>query len=300
MNALIKYRGFVEAVKTGSITSAADSLNYSQSGISHMISSLEEDFGFPLLNRAKSGVVLTDEGKHIFDLCEKLLETQDQIQGTVEQINGSVIGTIRIGAYYSVLMEWFPRIIEEINKRYPKLDLQIVEGSTDELFDMMHQNTIDAGILSYPVSPDFSFTPLSKDPIVAIMPKGHPLAEKDLLDITDLLPYPFLVEPEHAQGILKEVLESQPAQTSKRLSVRSDYFMLYMIGKGYGIGMVGEMVAKNSPYIEYRHFSKDYHRTIGIAVPNWKPQTIALRSFLGIVRELYQTDSYFAVPTKML
>lgn len=257
-----------------------------------MICSLEEDFGFPLLNRAKSGVVLTDEGRHIYELCVQLLEKQEQISSTIEQIKGSVIGTIRVGAYASVLMNWFPRIVEEVRNRYPRLELQIVEGNADELFHMMLHDTIDVGILSSSASEEFTFIPLYKDPIVAIMERGHPLTEHDYLDIADLLPYPFLVKPEHAQGILKEILNSQTAQTSSSYSVRSDNAMLYLVGKGLGIGVVGEMVACYSPFVDYRRFSKDYHRTIGIAVPNWKPQTTALRTFIEIIRELYQEEDF--------
>lgn len=297
MNVLIKYRGFVEAVKTGSITSAAENLHYSQSGVSHMIGSLEEDFGIPLLNRAKSGVVLTDEGQHIYELCKKLIETQEQINGTIEQIKGSVIGTIRVGAYYSVIRNWFPSIIAEITRRYPALELNLVEGNAQELFDMMHQDKIDVGILSSSASKDFTFIPMYRDPYVAIMPKGHPLTEKEKVEISDLLPYPFLVRQEHAQGILKEILESQTAQTSSRLSVRSDNAMLHLVGKGFGIGMVGEMVAQCEPNVEYRYLVQDYHRTIGFAVPNWKTQTTALRTFIDITCDLYR-EEYFKLPQK--
>ena len=298
MNMLIKYYGFVEAVKAGSISAAAENLHYSQSGVSHMISSLEEEFGFPLFNRAKSGVELTPEGQHIFELCEKLLETQDQINGTIEQIKGSVIGTIRIGAYYSVITNWFPRILEEVNKRYPKLEVQIVEGTAGDLFNKMQHNTIDAGILSSFIPEDFTFTPLHNDPAVVIVPKDHPLTKLDRVEISDLLPYPFMIKPEDTRGIMEEVLQSQPINISGSYFVHSDNSMQYLIGKGFGISIAGEMVATSSPFVDYRPFAKDYHRTIGIAVPNWKPQTTALRSFLEIVRELYQDEQYITVPTK--
>lgn len=297
MNVLMKYRGFVEAVKTGSISAAAEALNYSQSGVSHMIGSLEQEFGFPLLNRAKSGVVLTDAGRQIYALCVQLLEKQEQIDDAAQQLNGTVTGTIRVGAYYSVLMNWFPTIVEHVAARYPQLELQIVEGNAEELFGMMRHNAIDVGILSSSAPEDFSFTPLHRDPVVAIVPKGHPLAARDRLEIADLAPYPFLVKPEHAQGILKELLEAQTFQTSSSYSVRSDNAMLGLVSRGFGIGVVGEMVARASSDVEYRRFRQDYFRTIGIAVPDWKPQTGALRSFIGIVRELYGDAELFSEKT---
>ena len=292
MDLLTKYRGFVEAVKTGSITAAAEALNYSQSGVSHMICSLEKEYGFSLLNRAKSGVALTNEGRRLYDLCVQLLEKQEQITTTVEQISGSVIGTIRIGAYYSVLMNWFPTIIEQVSHRYPQLQLQLIEGNADELFSMMRQNRIDIGILSSSAPDEYLFLPLHQDPIVTILPHGHPLSERDRLDLSDIQMYPLLVKPEHAQGILKNLLESQTEQTISNYSVRSDNAMVGLVGKGYGIGIVGEMVAQHAPDIEYRRFRGDYYRTIGVAIPTWRPVTSALKCILRIIAELYQDDEF--------
>ena len=58
-----KYEAFVKIVEVGSLTRAAEELGYTQSGVSHMISALEEDFGFVLLRRSRAGVQLTEEGR---------------------------------------------------------------------------------------------------------------------------------------------------------------------------------------------------------------------------------------------
>ena len=65
---LKKYRALLEAVECGSLTRAAEKLHYTQPGISHMILSLEEEFGFPLLSRGKSGVTPTPECRELHSL----------------------------------------------------------------------------------------------------------------------------------------------------------------------------------------------------------------------------------------
>ena len=77
MDKHVKYRAFVETVKCGSFTAAANILNYTQPGISRIISGMEEDFGFRLFNRSKSGVSLTEEGKRIYELCLSILEKEN-------------------------------------------------------------------------------------------------------------------------------------------------------------------------------------------------------------------------------
>ena len=58
---LKKYKALVETIDLGSLTKAAEKLNYTQPGVSHMILSLENEFGFPLLIRGKNGVTPTPE-----------------------------------------------------------------------------------------------------------------------------------------------------------------------------------------------------------------------------------------------
>ena len=80
MSNLMKYRAFTEAVKCGSLSAAAAELSYTQPAVSRMISSLEEEYGFLLLNRNKDGVTLTDAGERVFSLCEQILDAEDRLE----------------------------------------------------------------------------------------------------------------------------------------------------------------------------------------------------------------------------
>ena len=145
MDTQIKYKAFVETVNRGSITAAAEALKYTQPGISRMIHALEEEWGIRLLDRNKKGVAPTADGLRIYALCQKLLEDQNCLDQTIAQIKGSMVGTIRIGAYFSVLMNWLPNLLERIGNVHPQLDFQIVEGNAEEQISQLRQNAIDIG-----------------------------------------------------------------------------------------------------------------------------------------------------------
>ena len=72
---LRKYQAFVETVRLGSLTRAAQSLGSTQSRISHILSDLEEEFGLPLLNRSRSGIQLTQAGKLLLPKMQAILST---------------------------------------------------------------------------------------------------------------------------------------------------------------------------------------------------------------------------------
>ena len=72
---LRKYQAFVETVRLGSLTRAAQSLDSTQSRISHILADLEEEFGFPLLSRSRSGIQLTQAGKLLLPKMQAILHS---------------------------------------------------------------------------------------------------------------------------------------------------------------------------------------------------------------------------------
>lgn len=288
----MKYRAFVEAAKSGSLTAAAVSLNYTQPGISHMISSLEQEFGFQLLYRSKSGVSLTEAGKTIFMICQELLERQDTLENTVKQINGTIGGTLRIGSYLSVMMQWMPDLIKEISRRFPELELQLYEGSREEQIQMLKSNEVDVGILSSSAPEGCDFIPVHKDPAVVILPPGHPLCEKSAISTDDLLRYPVLCQPGHSSEVLKGVFGMQYATIKGKLLTRSDQALLRLVKSGVGVGVVGRLVVRETDSVEIRKLSKPYERTVGLVVPQRKAITPALYEFIKVVCEKYQDPEF--------
>lgn len=288
MDNLNCYKALVETVNRGSITAAAEVLGYTQPGISRMIRSLEEEWGIRLLERGRKGITATDEALRLYPLCLSVLEKQGVLDQTVAQIKGSTVGTIRIGGYLSVLTSWIPELLQALREAHPGLEFQVFEGNAEELLQMMRNNEIDVGFLSSSAPEDFQFIPLYRDPIVVVMPEGHPLSKKEKVTPEDLTRYPFLIKPEHAYGTLKDLLHNQSAVAKSAFSVKTDNALLGFVRKGMGIGVVGEMVAKNDETITYRHFDKEYYRILGMAVPHWKPVAPALQTFLREACRMYQ------------
>ena len=101
----IKYRAFIKSIEMNSISKAAEALGYSQPGISHMIESLEKEYGFPLLVRTRDSITPTENGKELLYYCRQIVQNEDALQDTISSINGMLSGTLRIGSFNGLLIE---------------------------------------------------------------------------------------------------------------------------------------------------------------------------------------------------
>ncbi len=290
MPEIMQYRAFVEAAKTGSLTAAAGNLNYTQPGISRLIRLLEKGCGFPLLYRSKKGVTLSENGRHIFDLCQDILNRQDALENTILQISGTVIGTLRIGSYLSVLTNWMPEILRKLAEDYPQLMIQLTEGNREAQLDQLQDNAIDIGILSSSAPESYIFIPLYMDPAVVVLPRGHALCAKEKITKTDLLGFPMLAPPEPHTEVLKNVMGELFAQTKRIYTVKSDHTVIRMVESGLGIGVVGRLVVRNSDAVEIRQLARPYSRRIGLVIPKWRAISPAMKVFISTVCKLYQQE----------
>ena len=128
-----KYEIFLKICETGSFSKAAESLNYTQSGISQMIAGLESELGVKLCARMKKGVVLTDGGNRLLPYIREMVNQKDKLRQAAFNINNKIEGKLRIGTFSSVTALWMPQIVKFFNEKYPQVEIQILDGNYDEI-----------------------------------------------------------------------------------------------------------------------------------------------------------------------
>lgn len=142
---IAKYEIFQTVIELGSLTKASESLNISQSGVSHAISSLEKDLGFSLLTRNKAGIRLTVNGERMLEYIREILQLNEKMLQEAGEIKGLEIGTVRIGTFSSVSAVWLPGIIKKFTDQYPHIKVDIAEGKQEEISRWISQGIIDFG-----------------------------------------------------------------------------------------------------------------------------------------------------------
>ena len=114
-----KLAALAAAVRLGSFTRAAEELGYTQSGLTHMMNSLEKDVGFPLLVRGRTGVRLTPAGQRIFPLVQECLNGAKALEREILLINTQQEESVRVAAYDSIARHWLPEVIQRFRRAHP-------------------------------------------------------------------------------------------------------------------------------------------------------------------------------------
>ena len=292
-NPLLKYFAFVKTVENGSFTKAAEELNYAQSSISKMVADIEKEWGMTLLERSKSGVCLTSAGEQIMPFIRKVLSGYSELEGQICRMNGLETGTVRIGTFSSVAINWLPNVFSRLQNDFPGIEYEMLLGDYDEVERWIDEGRVDCGFLRLPTSADFDVIHLKQDEYKVILPVGHPLARKDTIPIAELNNQPFLLLEHGGKTEVSDLLNLYHVRPDIRFTTWEDFAIMAMVEKGMGISILPDLILKRVPYkIEIRPLEEPYYRSIGLAMKNRKNLTPAVQKFIEYLpfRETEQTD----------
>ena len=166
---IIKYLAYIKVIELGNITKAAKELGYSQPGVSHMLDALEDEFGFPLLNRSKDAITPTEEGKKLLYYCNQIIKNEYLLRDTVNSIKGLTSGSIRIGGLYSTMVSFVPDLVHECSKAYSNIEIYLEECSVSEIKEQLKNGKLDFAFTMDDVPKGFDFYPLFKDSICLLV-----------------------------------------------------------------------------------------------------------------------------------
>lgn len=188
-----KYQVFLKTVSCGSFSKAAEAMNFTQSGISHAINSLENELGVKLLSRNRGGVVLTADGRAVLPKIEKLCAAHHSLMQTVEGLKDMDSGLVKIATFSSVSAQWLPRILKSFGKVYPNIEFEVVTGDFyDQIEDWIVNGTVDCGFLRLPSVKRLQTYALHRDELQVIVPCDHPYADRDPFPVSALAEEPFI------------------------------------------------------------------------------------------------------------
>lgn len=123
-----RYIVFLEVVASGSFTQAAARLGYTQSAVSQMVKTLEQECGVRLLQRARHGVTLTAEGEQLLPWIKRMVTQYRVFENKVASVQGLIGGVIRIGTISSVTRQWLPGLIRGFEAQYPDVQFVLHQG----------------------------------------------------------------------------------------------------------------------------------------------------------------------------
>ena len=202
-----QYEAFVKTAELGSLTRAAEALDSTQSRISHVLSAMEDEYGFCLMRRSRSGVTLTEAGAMLLPKMEAIVQQNRELEALIADIRNADTGTVRLGAFTSVAVHWLPGMIQTFQAAHPQVELKMFNGDYFDVEQWLRDGTVDMAFVTLPAPDNTRAIPLVEDELLAILPKGHPLAAQPRIDAAKLGREPFISLPKSSDHDIHRALD---------------------------------------------------------------------------------------------
>ncbi|MDD4159656.1 MAG: LysR family transcriptional regulator [Synergistaceae bacterium] len=279
-----KYEVFLRAADSGNLTKSGEELGYTQSGVSHMMKSLEEELGFRLLYRSNSGVILTPEGMVVMPAIRELVRWNEQLDQLISSVKGIEKGVIRIGALSSVSFAWLPKIIKLFQIDYPNIDIDIIEGGFQEIEDWLEEKRIDIGFLSIKNQADYDTVSLQKDRFMAVLPPDHPFKGRKTFQLSDFNCQTFIISARGADYDIHDILDKYSITPHLKFSSTDDHTIISMVANGLGVSILPELMLEGyKDCVLSMELEPNCSRVLGMAVPSFKETSLAVKKFMSYV-----------------
>jgi len=279
----VRCKAFVAAVEEGSFTAAAKRMGYTPSGISQLVHALEEDLGFLLLTRMQKGVMPTAEGKRIFRAAKDFIEDEDKIYQLAAEIQGLDIGTVRIATFNSIATNTLPALIRAFSDKYPNIKISLREGSKEQIAAMLADRRADVGFATK-LNDSYWWKEFKKDPIVAILPKDHPYADKDAFPIEQCAEEELIMSSLGNDIDVNDVLKEFHIEPHVVYTTLENYTAINLVEQGLGISIMNRSITQSwdcdvaiVPIVPRRDFE------MGFTVPSLEDAPPAVQKFVRFV-----------------
>jgi len=237
-------RYFLAVAEERHFTRAAEKLGIQQPPLSQQIRQLEDELGTKLFHRLTRGVELTGSGTFLMQEARQILDHVERTKAAVQSLGRGTSGHIRVGfsnaSYFNPVVS---QVIHDYRERYPEVVLTPVQSVTASLVQSLHNAEVDVAFLRAPFDEEGLGSDLIvEEPLVAVIPAGHPLAGNTGLELASLAKESFLLFPRSTSpGFYDSIIGAcQNAGFSPRLGQETPDIpsAVHLVGAGFGVSVV--------------------------------------------------------------
>lgn len=287
------YRIFYIVAKEGSISASANILFVSQPAITFQIKKLEEQLGVSLFTRTKHGMMLTDEGKVLFEYVKNGIENISNGENALSNLKNLDSGIIRIGVSTTICRNILMPYLEKFHEKYPNIDIQINNNISNNLIKELRNGNLDILMLFSPSTEnkDLIITKVKEVQDIFVGNKKH----YDLIDKNDnlnnLKSYPLIFPnfSSNSRTYLNKYLKENNVDLKPKLEVVSYSLIVDLIKAGFGIGYVTKEFIKdeldNKSLYEIKITPSIPKRTIVMATMDKKEPNYSVKKLTEMINK---------------
>jgi LysR family transcriptional regulator, nitrogen assimilation regulatory protein len=275
-------RYFSLVAREGNISRAAEKLHVAQPALSRQIRALENEFGVSLLTRTAKGVETTEAGRRLHELADRILAEIDELKPQIAEAAGDMSGVLTAGMSPSLVPLVAEHLIEVAHTRYPKLQLQLVEGLSMFLCEWLEQGKLDVAFFTdVGPQPRLRTQALAEEEIMLVGTSEH--VQEDHADLRTVAEHSLVVTPgframlaQHQPEPIVYEREIDSILSVKRMVLRGTYCSLLPYSFVHEEVVAGRLRAAG--------FRPPVRRTVVAATRLDRPVRRPVEALIGLMR----------------
>ena len=295
LNVSLRQIAYFKAIgEVGSFRGAAERLGVTQPTLTAQIATLEDSLGVKLFERTRSGAIPTVEARELIPVCNRIQEEVQSFVDTAHGFTGGEPGTYRIGVTPTLGPYLLPQVLPEIHERFQELRLFVREGVPAELSQDLRGAKHDLILSTQPIADvGLEISPLFREPLKLVLPLDHRLANKEVINRTDLVGEEVLTINEHHlyHRQVTELCQTLGATTRRDFEGTSLDTLRQMVVMGMGITFlpslyVASEIRESDPLRVTDVFGVNMYRDHALAWRSRSPARPLFRRLAQTIREL--------------
>lgn len=242
-------RYFIALADTLHFGRAAALLHITQPPLSRQIAALEEELGVSLFKRSTRLVELTAAGRHFHEQARRIIDGLNTAVRSTQAIERGELGVLRVGFTMAAAWSVLPPLIKRYGEAYPHAEVQLSEVLPRELNDALMSGNVDVGIAFPWQRPmGLEYMALHAEPLCAVVPSGHRLAQGHEIAVSDLADEPFITFPATTAPALHEMVigccRDHGFEPRIRLETHLQQTIVNLVAEGLGVSLVPFSMSK--------------------------------------------------------
>jgi len=277
-----RLRALIAAVQCGSFSKAAEQLDYSQSGLTHMMDKLEIELGCELLERNYKGVKLSQQGQELLPLIQQVIDSSNALYSAAAELNTRIPQELHIGAFPSISRTFLPPIINAFRKAYPTINVDVTVKGRD-ITESISTGEIQLGFMDSICAGGLDWVPLASTPLVAIFPLDYP-DTATAVELEDVFKSTFLSSPEQ---YIEYAFADEMCGRRMLVDASDDATIISMVASGIGCAIISELSLRGFEHsVKKVKLKKPIECSLGIGLKSLKYANPAAKTFISFVKRI--------------
>lgn len=277
-------KAFLAVAETASFSVAAEQLHLTQPAVSKRVASLEEELNTRLFDRISRKISLTEAGRQLLPRARQIIHEMEDIRRSISSLAGEVGGTLTMGTSHHIGLRRLPPALKHYSQQYPQVQLDIRFMDSETACSAVQQGELELAIVTLPTEPVSNLTTRAiwHDPLLFVVSREHPLAEKQQVSLADLASHPavLVAKGTYTRRILEQALE--PFGMRLKTGMETSYFetLKMMVSIGLGWSLLPQSMAHEPELKVMRVPQLQLSRTLGAVTHTRRSLSNAARAMV--------------------